>query len=66
MMTLIQQMVLRLLFELSKLANTYLLEKQTTEKVLKQFIVVFDELTAVLGINICKRKKKYWMKKLMH
>ncbi|TQR17257.1 cysteine--tRNA ligase [Psychrobacillus soli] len=39
-------------FELSKLANTYLLEKQTAEQVLKQFIVTFDNLTAVLGLTL--------------
>ncbi|MFJ8064427.1 cysteine--tRNA ligase [Psychrobacillus sp. NPDC096426] len=40
------------IFELSKLANTYLLEKQTAEQVLKQFITVFDKLMAVLGITL--------------
>ncbi|MEK4247687.1 cysteine--tRNA ligase [Psychrobacillus sp. FSL K6-2684] len=42
------------LFELSKLANTYLLEKQTSEAVLKQFISILDSLTAVLGITLSK------------
>ena len=42
------------LFELSKLANTYLLEKQTSESVLKQFISILDSLTAVLGITLSK------------
>ena len=44
------------IFELSKLANTYLLEKQTSENVLKQFILVLDELTCCSGINVCKGK----------
>ncbi|MFP3358923.1 cysteine--tRNA ligase [Planococcus sp. SIMBA_143] len=38
------------LFDLSKLANTYLLEKQTAEPVLQTFIDVFDELVEVLGL----------------
>ncbi|MGM0899287.1 MAG: cysteine--tRNA ligase [Bacillota bacterium] len=38
------------LFDLSKLANTYLLEKQTTESVLKTLVEVFDELAEVLGL----------------
>ncbi|MGB6777472.1 MAG: cysteine--tRNA ligase [Planococcus citreus] len=38
------------LFDLSKLANTYLLEKQTAEQVLQTFIDVFDELAGVLGL----------------
>lgn len=38
------------LFDLSKLANTYLLEKQTAEPVLQTFIDVFDELAEVLGL----------------
>lgn len=38
------------LFDLSKLANTYLLEKQTAEPVLQSFIDVFDELAGVLGL----------------
>lgn len=38
------------LFDLSKLANTYLLEKQTAEPVLQTFIDVFDELAGVLGL----------------
>ena len=45
------------IFELSKLANTYLLEKQTSEIVLKQFILVMDELTAVLGLTFTKEKE---------
>src|SRR5690606_9638781 len=38
------------LFDLSKLANTYLLEKQTTEAVLTSLISTFDELAALLGL----------------
>ncbi|MEZ0479682.1 cysteine--tRNA ligase [Planococcus sp. SSTMD024] len=38
------------LFDLSKLANTYLLEKQTAEPVLQTFVDVFDELAGVLGL----------------
>ncbi|ANU15799.1 cysteine--tRNA ligase [Planococcus maritimus] len=38
------------LFDLAKLANTYLLEKQTAEAVLKTFVEVFDELAGVLGL----------------
>lgn len=38
------------LFDLSKLANTYLLEKQTAEPVLQTFVDVFDELSEVLGL----------------
>ncbi|MDE4085131.1 cysteine--tRNA ligase [Planococcus maritimus] len=38
------------LFDLSKLANTYLLEKQTAELVLQAFVDVFDELAEVLGL----------------
>jgi cysteinyl-tRNA synthetase len=44
-------------FELSKLANTYLLEKQTSEKVLKQFLSVLDELTSVLGLTLRQEKE---------
>ena len=38
------------LFDLAKLANTYLLEKQTAGPVLQTFIEVFDELAGVLGL----------------
>lgn len=38
------------LFDLAKLANTYLLEKQTAGLVLQTFIEVFDELAGVLGL----------------
>ena len=45
------------IFELAKLANTYLLEKQTSAKVLKQFIAIFDELTGVLGLSLRVEKE---------
>ncbi|WP_277583960.1 cysteine--tRNA ligase [Psychrobacillus antarcticus] len=45
------------IFELSKLANTYLQEKQTTEAILKQFISVMDVLTAILGLTFAKEKE---------
>ncbi|WP_372867923.1 cysteine--tRNA ligase [Planomicrobium okeanokoites] len=38
------------LFDLSRLANTYLLEKQTSSEVMKTFLSVFDELAGVLGL----------------
>lgn len=38
------------LFDLSRLANTYLLEKQTSAEVLETFLAVFNELAAVLGL----------------
>lgn len=38
------------LFDLSRLANTYLLEKQTATDVLETFITVFDELAGVIGV----------------
>ena len=44
-------------FELAKVANTYLLEKQTSAKVLKQFIMIFDELTGVLGLSLRVEKE---------
>ena len=44
-------------FELAKVANTYLLEKQTSAKVLKQFITIFDELTGVLGLSLRVEKE---------
>ncbi len=40
------------LFELAKLANVYLLEKNTQSDVLDYFIKVFDGLLAVLGLSI--------------
>ncbi|CAM3937277.1 cysteine--tRNA ligase [Mesobacillus zeae] len=39
------------LFELSKLANLYLLEKNTSEKVIKMFASQFEELFNVLGLT---------------
>lgn len=38
------------LFDLSRLANTYLLEKQTSSEVMETFLSVFDELAGVLGL----------------
>ena len=38
------------LFDLSRLSNTYLLEKQTATSVLATFIAMFDELAGVLGV----------------
>ena len=38
------------LFDLSRLANTYLLEKQTAAEVLETFLALFDELAGVLGV----------------
>ncbi|ANB55569.1 cysteine--tRNA ligase [Anoxybacillus sp. B7M1] len=40
------------LFELSKQANLYLLEKNTAEKVISAFIHEFEELLGVLGISL--------------
>lgn len=45
------------IFELSKLSNTYLQEKQTSEVVLKQFLSVMDILTAILGLTFAKEKE---------
>lgn len=38
------------LFDLSRLSNTYLLEKQTSTEVLEAFLNLFDELAGVLGL----------------
>lgn len=40
------------IFELSKLANVYLLEKNTSSAVLSHFIEVFESLMDVLGITL--------------
>lgn len=40
------------IFELARLANTYLLEKNTAEDVLKHFLETFESLMDVLGITI--------------
>ncbi len=45
------------IFELSKLANTYLLEKQTSSVVLNNFIELFDSLMGVLGIVLKKEEE---------
>lgn len=41
-----------ILFELSKEANKYLQEANTTEKVLMEFLQIFNEILTVLGINM--------------
>lgn len=38
------------LFDLSRLSNTYLVEKQTSTEVLAAFLSLFDELAGVLGL----------------
>jgi len=40
------------LFELSKLANLYLVEKNTAEEVIKAFMNEFEELLGVFGLSI--------------
>jgi cysteinyl-tRNA synthetase len=40
------------LFELSKLANLYLVEKNTAEKVIQAFMKEFEELLGVFGISL--------------
>ena len=40
------------LFELSKLANYYLLEKTTTTEVIEAFIEKFEELFSILGLSL--------------
>ncbi|MBY0095387.1 cysteine--tRNA ligase [Mesobacillus maritimus] len=40
------------LFELSKLANLYLVEKNTAEEVIKAFMNEFDELLGVFGLSL--------------
>jgi cysteinyl-tRNA synthetase len=40
------------LFELSKLSNYYLMEKNTAVKVIDAFIALFDELSHVLGLTL--------------
>ncbi|HSJ37640.1 MAG TPA: cysteine--tRNA ligase [Planococcus sp. (in: firmicutes)] len=45
------------LFDLSKLANTYLLEKQTATHVLETFISEFEELAEVLGVPFQKEEE---------
>lgn len=43
-----------ILFELSKLANVYLLEKNTSVEVIEAFLFEFDELFGVLGLSVEK------------
>ena len=45
------------LFDLSRLSNTYLLEKQTSTTVLETFIAVFDELAGVLGVPFSQEEE---------
>ncbi|WP_174734495.1 cysteine--tRNA ligase [Mesobacillus harenae] len=40
------------LFDLSKLANLYLLEKNTAESVIKEFINEYEQLFSVLGLSL--------------
>ncbi|MBO1005838.1 cysteine--tRNA ligase [Pseudogracilibacillus auburnensis] len=40
------------LFEMARQANYYLMEKNTSPKVIKAFINTFEELTSVLGIEL--------------
>ncbi|UII56053.1 cysteine--tRNA ligase [Cytobacillus spongiae] len=44
------------LFELSKQANYYLLEKNTSVEVIDNFLKVFQELTQVLGLSLDKEE----------
>jgi cysteinyl-tRNA synthetase len=41
-----------ILFDLSKTANLYLMEKTTSEQVINEFTKMFEELMGVLGLNI--------------
>lgn len=45
------------LFDLAKLANVYLREDHTSQQVLKRFIDVFNELAAILGINLSTKEE---------
>lgn len=45
------------LFDLSKLSNTYLVEKQTSTHVLSTFIDLFDELAGVLGLPFAQQEE---------
>ncbi|QBK24905.1 cysteine--tRNA ligase [Ureibacillus thermophilus] len=45
------------LFELARIANTYVNQANTDEKVLKAFIETFDVLSGVLGINLAQKKE---------
>lgn len=44
------------MFELSKQANYYLQEKNTSKKVIEAFLAAFDELGAVLGLQFGKKE----------
>ncbi len=43
------------IFDLSKTANLYLMEKTTSEVVIQQFTTLFEELMGVLGLNMIKQ-----------
>jgi cysteinyl-tRNA synthetase len=43
------------LFELSKTANLYLMEKNTSEEVINLFTTLFEELMGVLGLTMTKQ-----------
>jgi cysteinyl-tRNA synthetase len=45
------------LFDLSKEANVYLLEKNTSKAVINSFIQLFDELSGVLGLTLNKESE---------
>lgn len=45
------------LFDLSRLSNTYLLEKQTSTEVLEAFLNLFDELAGVLGLPFKQKEE---------
>lgn len=44
------------LFDLSKQANLYLVEKNTSQTVIQAFISEFENLTSVLGLNFAKEE----------
>ncbi|MFD1738262.1 cysteine--tRNA ligase [Bacillus salitolerans] len=46
-----------ILFELSKTANLYLMEKNTSEEVIQTFIHLFDDLAGVLGLSLIRQKE---------
>lgn len=45
------------LYQLTKLANQYLLESHTSTNVLDEFISTFDELSSVLGITLVEEEE---------
>jgi cysteinyl-tRNA synthetase len=46
-----------ILFELSKTANLYLMEKNTSEDVINLFTSLFEELMGVLGLTLTKQEE---------